>query len=508
MNIQIPEDTYWEGMGKQKMDFHQVLGELVDNAVSASGYDEDGDLRPFKIEVTIQRIGNRIRLKVADESIGISLNDLENKILNPGGRGSTPGPLNEHGFGLKNALCVLTQGNILPFKIQTRDLDAIERDHYYVVHGPFRTGLEVDLDKRENWNVELRHVTGEIGTRVYAETTYHFFNTLYRRGRYFEDPLITRLAEHLGVMYRGFLRNKSNKLWLRWQNQGGDQENPNILADWEEARIKPIEIPYSSEGCTEMPIKITHEGTRTTVLYRHGLLDEGKVQDTSSGRPYPLKIYYQGNIPTQGIDVRVRGRVVQTSLLSEIWAPSEIMPHNDFNDFVGELILDAKFRTVNNKISIDPHNLFWEKLLDKLNEPDFSGMPQRITRAQVERDVKERIKAHLEGYYTGSTVRRNHSVWPGTGVKIDLYHQKPSGEIDIYEVKTGTARPIDVYQLVMYWDGLVDGGQTPSLGRIVAENAPDSVNNMIASLNNRTDARGNNYKLEFKTIQDLLGSSR
>lgn len=503
VKLGIPEDSYWKGQGRQDMDFHQTLGELIDNAISASGYDEEGDLKPFKIEVTLQRVGNIVGLRVADCGIGFTLSDLEEKVLNPGGKGSSDrvGPLNEHGFGLKNALCTLT-GNEKPFKIKTRDIES--REHIYLIQGPFRSGMEIDLDNEENWNEGLEYATRDHGSRIYAKTSFHFFNTLYpRAGRF--DTLVERLREHLGVMYRGFLGIEYNKLWLRWQNQGDDPNNPNASASWRKKRIEPIEIPYDRDGHAEIRVHITCEGEQTVALYRSGLLDIGKVEDESQGDTYPLKIYYQGNQPTQGIDIRVRNRVIKTGLLPELWGapPLELTRHNDFNYFVGELILDEHFRTVNNKTAVDPHNDFWERLLDEINSEDFEGAPERQTRSQRERTLKEILKNWLEGYVTNSTVTKDRPVWSGAGVKIDLYHEKPN-DIDIYEVKTGTARPQDVYQLVMYWDGLVIDGITPSLGRLVADGAPSSIQEMIQQLNQRGhDPDGNSYNLEFKSIEDL-----
>ena len=70
VKISIEEERYWEGLGRQEMDFHQVVGELIDNSISAAGKDSEGDLLPFKIEVTLEKVGNKIRVKVADEGIG------------------------------------------------------------------------------------------------------------------------------------------------------------------------------------------------------------------------------------------------------------------------------------------------------------------------------------------------------------------------------------------------------------------------------------------------------
>lgn len=66
IQLKIDEQRYWEGLGKQEMDFHQVLGELIDNSISASGKDQDGDVLPFTVEITLEKLGDKIKVKVAD----------------------------------------------------------------------------------------------------------------------------------------------------------------------------------------------------------------------------------------------------------------------------------------------------------------------------------------------------------------------------------------------------------------------------------------------------------
>jgi len=418
VEITIEEDRYWEGLGRQEMDFHQVVGELIDNSISASGKDSDGDLLPFKIEVTLEKIGNKIGVKVADEGIGMTVEEITKHIFSLGGKGRSQGPLNEHGFGLKNALCVLTIGNKLLWIIETRDEEAVRNGWMYLVRGPFSSKMKLELGNLKSWNKDLKHVTADRGTRVFAETTFEFFNTLYHRARTFET-LVERFIEHLGVMYRGFLKNSYNKLWLRWRNLGNDENNPNYDAEWEEFRIKPIEIPYDAGGSQTTEIKIHGPEGTAKAVYIRGNLDTEKVKDASQGKPYPLKIYYQGNIPTQGIDIVVRGRVLKTGQLPEIWP--DIPRHNNFNRFVGELMLDdPKFRTVNNKISLDPHNPYWIRLLEEMDNDDFK--PQRITGAKIERDLAKKLKTMLEGHYTDSKVQKDRPIWGGAGVKVDIFH--------------------------------------------------------------------------------------
>jgi hypothetical protein len=302
-------------------------------------------------------------------------------------------------------------------------------------------------------------------------------------------------------MYRGFLRNEYNKLWLRWRDLGNDENNPNYDAEWNEFRVKTIEIPYDAGGSQTTEIEIDGPDGTAKVVYIRGNLDVERVKDGSQGKPYPLKIYYQGNIPTQGIDIVVRGRVLKTGQLPEIWP--DIPRHNNFNKFVGELILnDPKFRTVNNKISLDPHNPYWRRLLEKLDNDDYK--PQRITGEKIERDLANKLKTMLEGLHTGSRVQKDRPIWEGAGIKVDIFHELSNGDIHIYEIKAGTAAPLDAYQLLMYWDGVVKGkGESPKVGRLVARNIPDSVKNIIDEINKRKDSLGNQYNLECKTIDEL-----
>lgn len=502
IELKIDEIGYWEGLGKQEMDFHQVLAELIDNAISASGKDVDGDLQPFTIEVIIKRLGNKVFIRTADEGIGMTSEELEKKVLSPGGKGRSEGPMNEHGFGLKNALCVLSLGNKRAFRIQTRDSEAVKNSLVYLVKGPFSFDMAVELDDPQNWNEDIQHAVGEQGTRVFVETSYDYFDTLHRRSKVF-NTLLTRLGEHLGVMYRGYLGNQSNKLWLRWQDLGDDESNPNASAIWSEERIKAIEIPYDVSGYKASPIEITISGVTAKAIYRRGQLDKGKVEDPAQGWPYQLSIYYQGNIPTQGIDIMVRQRIVKTGQLPEIWLEGHPR-HNDFNKFVGELILDSNFRTVNNKTALDPHNVFWQALKDELNDETKEYAPSRVTGSTVERDIKNKLKVILLGAHSGSSVSLDRPVWSGSGVKIDLYHQMPTGDIVVYEVKPDTASPIDLYQLLMYWDGVVkDQTASPVLARLVAKDFPDSVTNMAADINQRKDKLGNSYKFEVKKISEF-----
>lgn len=122
--------------------------------------------------------------------------------------------------------------------------------------------------------------------------------------------------------------------------------------------------------------------------------------------------------------------------------------------------------------------------------------------------LKKRFKTianNLEGYIRGSRATKNHSVYQGCGVKIDIHLKLINNEIEIYELKKGSVGPLDVYQRLMYWDGFVtdNSGKPPGMGILAGKEAPDSVRTMISLINERKDFAGNKYNIEFKKLEEF-----
>jgi hypothetical protein len=297
--------------------------------------------------------------------------------------------------------------------------------------------------------------------------------------------------EHLGVKYRGYLKDPRNTIWIRWRDG---------TSDWQDESIKTIEIPFSASHSKRFDVRVGNNTEQA--WYTWGTLDESVIEDGSSGKPFPLKMYYQKNLRTQGIDIRVRNRVILPHQMTEIWP--EVYRHNDHNPFIGELIIEsAKFVTVNNKTSLAADNVYWQKLKEMLDHKDYKPASHRKLRSEDE--IKKELKERLEEIVPGSDAITEYSTWPGAGIRIDILHRIAPDREHVYEVKAGQSTAKDVYQLVMYWDGRVNDGHAPELGRLVAKGSTTSVTQMIDYWNKRKDANGKNYKLEFKTISALLG---
>lgn len=494
IQLTINEDKYWIGMGKQDLAFHQVMGELIDNCVSATQVDEDGDMNPFKIEIAIEKISDKIVIDIVDNGRGMSEEELIENVFSPGGQGKSKGVLNEHGFGLKNSLCVLTKGNRLNWSIITRDSKALENNIVYRVDGPFSSKINLKLTDINNLTKNDFFTVINTGTRLKVETTYKYFSTVYNRAKLFQT-LMERFIEHLGVMYRSYLKSKHNKLIVRWK------ETLDTSSKWETVRVKPIEIYYDYDGSSEYEINISGDEGIAKAKYRVGKLDKEKTIAGDGQIPYPLKIYYQGNQQTQGVDLVVRGRVVRSSVLEEIW---KMKPHNSMNKFVGEIILDdSRFKTINNKLGLDPNNDYTINLLEELGT-DTKYKVEKVTKSKTEEVLKRDFETTLKGMFTGCLVQRERPIMTGSGVKVDVYLKESNNDITIYEFKVATAAPIDVYQLLMYWDGIVkDEKQSPKKGRLVAKEIPESVKSVINDINQRLDGLGNKYNLEGKTITEM-----
>ena len=57
------------------------------------------------------------------------------------------------------------------------------------------------------------------------------------------------------------------------------------------------------------------------------------------------------------------------------------------------------------------------------------------------------------------------------------------GKYDIYELKVRKAEPQDLYQLRMYWDGLVLSGVQPTRGTLLADSYTDNLKKMLQMVN-------------------------
>ncbi len=497
-NTVLDADQYFQGLARQEMDFQDALGELIDNALSARLPVEFGEgLQPITVEVTLEKIdGDTVEVQVADHGIGMTLADVTEHVFNPGGQGSKRGVLNEHGFGLKNALALLTGGNSSNFDLYTRSAadPSISDDHFLHVTGPLSTKMSVRDDAdRGKWAANLHHLQeAKTGTKVRVSVRWKYFRSVYRRGDAGLEILARRLGEHLGVMHRNFLK-EGNSIRLAYRQKGGE---------WTHRVVQPIDVPFEGE-CKTVTRRFTlDDGTQYTFDYSYGMADysvKDPEAETERGWPYPLKCYYQGSNARCGVDIVVRGRVIKSGVFEAIWP--DIPKTVEFNRFVGELRVGSDFRTTNNKTGLDPHAENWERLLSGLDVAEFR--PERTTKSESENSLREKLILILSGTFARAKVTKDRSVWGG-GIDIDIFVEVDKKNIRIYELKVTNGRVLNLYQLLAGWDGLVAEGINPAVGVLVCKDYSQKLSEAVEAANQRTDSAGNHYQIEVRRIDEVV----
>jgi len=514
--MRIDDEGYIEGLGKQDMQFHHALAEIIDNSISAKIDDEDYFSKSsipdqnFRVIVRINEIdAETVEVIVADSGSGISLSGLENEVFNIGRRTSKDGILNNHGMGLKNALAVLRrEEDRNQFKIVTRQRDDpnLEDSEYWKIEGQLQTEMDITRTDQNEW-MEGAQALDELdsGTRVHFRTSRDMVNSSYRKAEKFKT-IMDALREHLGVIYRHYISREENKLILRWEDSEGDGESKAVEAIW--PVFKDGTDADGRDWFEEDEINIKHEDQTYSVTYRRGIVDweETRVEYGSEAdeRGSPFRIYYRNNQVTQGVDIVFFGRTLNTGLMVDIWDGSGISEnkpkttHNRFNDFVGELVIDdPKFSTTNNKMGIDQKSELWLRLKNKLNN-EQKYHPRAHGKKEQELDIRTRIKQEIEGYEPIEKAVAPKS-WEN-GVEVDIYAKAEGGDY-VYEVKRGKIDPLAVYQLIMYWDSAnrsksVNLSQGIVTGKYITPNASE----FIDIWNDRSDVNGNEYKIKFKAL--------
>lgn len=493
-------EAFWTGFAKQTIDFQHAIGELVDNALSNPIQKTVGrGHQTTTVEIVLtESQDDKIEVIVADAGTGVKLDALtgEDNIFNLGYRPSEPGTMNEHGFGLKNALALMTSGFQENFVFFTKALN--ENEALYKVSGPISEEMTAEPVNLSEWGEKLELVKDAgSGVKVEARVKREYFNTIYTRGKRFET-LVERLGEHFGVMYCHYLR-EGHEIYIRYKSKEAQGYN--------EQKIQAIDPPFliTPEIKTEKErIEVEYAGEKYTAMYTQGRLDTS-IKDSESkeekGWPYPLKIHYQGSNARCGVTLVVRNRVLKTGVFREIWP--ERSGDVSFNNFLGELILEQPISTTNNKTDLDPHDEIWSRFRDKLKERS----PEKITKKQSEENLRQLIIQQIANVnnLSGQHKPKHKKVWDG-GAEIDIYYKKDD-KIFIVETKVTKAKIQDAYQLLMYWDGLVDAGSKPHEGILIASTISPNVHKAIESINNRCDANNNNYNLRTQLRDEWDGGN-
>ena len=435
----------------------------------------------------------KLTLVVADWGCGMNFDKLQ-ECLQLGYKSQSGHPLNQHGFGIKNALTVLSGGGT--WQLASRES---ESEPYTVVHGPFQlempTSDEVSLDFLPE---DVQFAYPNPRTVICVGVARSFARTATRKTSSTSLPVLRNwLIEHLGVMYRGYLGLDVHTM----------EPKAKIIVSLESSSTMVPPVPVPMTVLFERNFTVELHGKSTKIIFRAGQIDPRQREQlirTSDGC-MKAKYYYQSNITTQGTDIMLGGRVIATSMFSEIWMSGDGEPlvrHNSFNDFTGELIVPevpaGALPTINNKSGIDLNNEDWTTVFSLLQ--DFKPDPKE--KANTEKRLCHNWMDILKAARPEDTITDEFSIWP-TATRIDVVDMGPQ-KVDIYEVKVGKAEPLNLYQLKMYWDGMVLAGKQPTGGTLLVKDYCADLVEMCKQMNQMPppllpDAQSAPYKFSICT---------
>lgn len=477
----LANEGVFRGLAKQNMLFHQCICELIDNSIAAQ---RNGS--KFRVDVIFEKTANgKIWLYVVDNSKGMPFKVLKDAIQ-IGHSPDTDNRLNEHGFGLKNALATLTQGGHGDWKVFSKDRESSKISS---VGSPYISPLIVDDDDSFP---KLPYKIDDIGTIIKTEIKVKYIQGVQERGKPTFDlsKLRNWLMEHLGVTYRAYLLPDKAKGY----SIEGDIY---VSISTDIAKVEPIEIPLGVTHSKTISMEIG--GKMYQIAYNYGSIDSERANSLMINKDSKLKSYYLQSLATQGIDIRIGKRVIATKVLEHIWG---VKPHNDHNEFAGELIIPdtiprGKLKTVTTKTDFKNDDSDWQNIFNYISEKFPLG---RTTRKTTEEEFKKELVSQLKRFASEEDIiTREKAVFP-PGVKIDVYWQKATTkEIKIYEVKTDSATALNLYQLKMYWEGLIENGESPSEGILVCLDYSSAIEEMVKKLNTLIPKEGC-PKFNFKLV--------
>lgn len=487
MNIQIPINNkpkakdFWKGIGGHFDNMSQIACEFIDNSLSNI---IGTNSRSKTIIIGVFQKENEVIMTFEDSGSGIK--DLDSAFA-LGNTNSQDSPLNEHGFGMKHALAAANPEND-NWQIYTRTKDDFDNRVFKKITSSYEIenfSASVISVNEENWPGELNGS----GTFVRFSCSWDLFNTLSDgipgRKRVF-PTLLDYLREDLGFIYSGLITENKAAISIYGKDLDGVEYSMDVAA------VKPDWIQYYNPGQGSEVVDLG--GGPVTLKYEFGAMKDAGY-----------KKYYRKNISSSGLEIRINGRVLEYNLFKEVW---DIEAHNHWNHLLVRVDIISNNRkalptTTTSKNGIrqgDPKfNELTKWVRNKMVDP-----PKKIENSQDEADLVNELEKFKKIHSpTNSVIKREMNVFKTIKDKIpmDLYVQVGS-DIVIYEAKKDKTSVQDVYQLEMYWDGLLLDGVQPSKGILISATHPDSVRELISISNQKLDVNGKKYNFELKTWKE------
>ncbi len=492
----IPEaNELWSGIGGHFDSLGQIINEFLDNSIS-NFVGNDVEIR--NIRLTLEELANG-KVEVTIEDTGTGILDLD-RAFRLGCTEAGESPLNEHGFGLKHAMASANPNNNAWF-VFTRTAEDCLNNQFKKIGAPYKiSDYEAEICPVSEWPGSLSGSTGTICRFTCEKDMFQTLSRGVRGGVTTFRTLADILFEDIGFTYAGILSSGKANITMRIKQLNGDTLS------------KPIgEVEPSWEDFITPPGSGTERidlgGGELTLDYKFGRMSD--KEDRKEFDNTTVRKYYRKRMSSSGVEIRINGRVLCHNLFTEVWG---IEKHNSYNYLLVSVDLrsddkNALPKTRTSKNGLREGDPKFEALLTWIRTK--MKMPQKdVTYADHETDLFEELRDRKIQYNPdpNKVIDTEVRCFTSTGdsrdkVRIDLY-EYTMGQLTIYEGKKDNTSSKDVYQLRMYWDGLVFDGIKPDKGVLISKNHPDSVKTLIRIVNSMVDANGNNYNFITRTWED------
>ena len=483
-----PNDL-WRGIGGHFDSVTQVLCEFIDNSLSNFNSSQTNPSSDVWITITEEEEGV---VKVVIEDTGTGIDDLA-AAMTIGAKKIQATPLNEHGFGLKHALASGNPAND-NWYVCTRTLDQSHNGVYSAIEAPYGFELEIIEKPSEEWPGQ----SSGTGTILGFSCSKSFFNKLRQGTQGGANAGFTKcleyLAEDLGYTYGRAIED--GQIGIKMGHGDGNWSPVQAVKPNIKAYVK------GNLGGGSGSLKLDLGEGKVDIEFEFIETDDPK----NSLGTKNLKRHYLNNQQTNGLEVSLNNRVVASNIFKDVWQRDN---HPSFNSFLCRLnILSTdrsrlpQTRTAKNGIRLgDPKiETLYEWLRTAVVPPKQSAY--YTSEKQLRDELLEKLNAlHLK---PTKNITSEYLCWKSIGgqTKIDLFCYD-GADVTIYECKKDYADLQDLYQLKLYWDGLVSDGISPTKAILVAANSASAVGGLMSLLNSSTDARGQQYDFEFRTWYSL-----
>lgn len=423
----LPSDRLFDELGKNTYDYKDLISELIDNAIAAK---RDDRLLTVKIDLYTDTNNKPIEFVIRDNALGIAQDRL-GMAITPAGLQS-PNSLNEHGLGMKQAVAALGKLKYLATKTEEED----------------KARVILKFGFGDITTYDYSSFDGISGTEIAVTDLKPIVVST--------PAVITKnLVPSLGARYRRFLRPEKKILDLSIniiQQNSGD-----ILYSWKVEEVKPIYFHPSTRANKPVMLGFPLSGDGWKAKLTFGYAPQEEEYHELGISPLNKFHPYFVSLNKQGLDVIRLDRLILFHQLSELGIVAA--RHPDFNNIRGEIDLLKGFSTAITKNSIIDDEHFQEciaevrKILIGEKEGE-GGQKKNYLRGKTypEEIPESLLRDRL------ATWLANNPIQKRSDVKTEYVVQGLDGHIDVladgeaWEIKTGQAAGLDVYQLFMYMD--------------------------------------------------------